>query len=172
MGNIESTDFPPCSKTHVRLKFRFKSFLKLINGLPRFVSSFFFFRCLLFIHLFRIQQKTFVQREGVYTALCPEPIMVLNYAKCEFQLSNMIRPIQFCNIRTQKKKELKKLRCVKDFSNYQLYRSIYSSIYLLTHRNFSGETSHYCKVIIKLEKVGLVQCFIQINGGNERGEYA
>ena len=32
---IESTDFAPCLKTYVRLKFRFKSFLKLINSLPR-----------------------------------------------------------------------------------------------------------------------------------------
>ena len=78
---IEFTDFSPCSKTYVRLKFRFESFLTLINSLPRFVSSFFCVCFLLFIYLFRIQQRAFVQREGVYTTLCPEPMMVLNYAK-------------------------------------------------------------------------------------------
>ena len=143
---IEFTDFSPCSKTYVRLKFRFESFLTLINSLPRFVSSFFCVCFLLFIYLFRIQQRAFVQREDIYTTLCPEPMMVLNYAKYEFKLSNVIRPIWFCNIRSRKEWNEKKLWYFKEFSNYQLYRSIYSSIYLFTHWNFSGETSHYCKV--------------------------
>ena len=130
MGGIRVHRFSPCSKTYVRLKLKF-------------VSSFF---CVLFIYLFRIQQKSFVQRGDVYTTLCPEPMMVLNYAKYEFKLSNVIRPIWFCNIRSRKEWNEKKLRYFKEFSNNQLYRSIYSSIYLFTHWNFSGETSHYCKV--------------------------
>ena len=63
----------------------------------------FFVVCFLFIYLFRIQRKPFVQREGVYRALCPEPMMVMNYAKNEFKLPNMI-PIWVCNIRLQTKK--------------------------------------------------------------------
>ena len=31
-----------------------------------------------FIHLFRLQRKPFVRREGIHTALCPEPTMVIN----------------------------------------------------------------------------------------------
>ena len=64
----------------------------------------FFVVCFLFIYLFRIQRKPFVQREGVYRALCPEPMMVMNYAKNEFKLPNMI-PIWVCNIRLQTKKK-------------------------------------------------------------------
>ena len=100
---IESTDFPPCSKTYVAFKIPVYSFLTSINSEPRFVSSFFVV-CFLFIYLFRIQRKPFVQREGVYRALCPEPMMVMNYAKNEFKLPNMI-PIWVCNIRLQTKKK-------------------------------------------------------------------
>ena len=50
-----------------------------------------------------------MQREGVYTALCPEPMMVRELSKNEFEVPNMI-PIWFCNIRFSKKtnKETKK----------------------------------------------------------------
>ena len=99
---IESTDFPPCSKTYVALKFRFiHSSHQLTANLDLFLLL--FVVCFLFIYLFRIQRKPFVQREGVYRALCPEPMMVMNYAKNEFELPNMI-PIWVCNIRLQTKK--------------------------------------------------------------------
>ena len=102
---IESTDFPPCSKTYVALKFRFiHSSHQLTANLDLFLL--FFVVCFLFIYLFRIQRKPFVQREGVYRALCPEPMMVMNYAKNEFKLPNMI-PIWVCNIRLQTKKQQK-----------------------------------------------------------------
>ena len=100
---IESTDFPPCSKTYVALKSRFiHSSHQLTTNLDLFLL-FLLFAFYLFIYLFRIQRKPFVQREGVYRALCPEPMMVMNYAKNEFKLPNMI-PIWVCNIRLQTKK--------------------------------------------------------------------
>ena len=99
---IESADFPPCSKTYVALKFRFiYSSHQLTANLD--LIFLLFVVCFLFIYLFRIQRKPFVQREGVYRALCPEPMMVMNYAKNEFKLPNMI-PIWVCNIRLQTKK--------------------------------------------------------------------
>ena len=76
MVEIESTGFPSLPKTFVFLKFRLKSFLKLINNIPRFTSPFFFF---VFICLFRLQRKPFVQREGVDTILCLEPMMIITY---------------------------------------------------------------------------------------------
>ena len=102
---IESADFPPCSKTYVALKFRFiYSSHQLTANLD--LIFLLFVVCFLFIYLLRIQRKPFVQREGVYRALCPEPMMVMNYAKNEFKLPNMI-PIWFCNIRLQTKKKQK-----------------------------------------------------------------
>ena len=112
---IESTDFPPCSKTYVAFKIPVYSFLTSINSEPRFVSSFFVV-CFLFIYLFRIQRKPFVQREGVYRALCPEPMMVMNYAKNEFKLPNMI-PIWVCNIRLQTKKTTTEKKTNKQNNN-------------------------------------------------------
>ena len=100
---IESTDFPLCSKTYVALKFQFiHSSYQLTADIDLFLLL--FVVCFLFIYLFRIQRKPFVQREGVHRALCPEPMMVMNYAKNEFKLLNMI-PIWFCNIRLQKKEK-------------------------------------------------------------------
>ena len=104
---IESTDFPLSSKTYVALKFQFThSSHQLTYNLDLFLLL--FVVCFLFIYLFRIQRKPFVQREGVHRALCPEPMMVMNYAKNEFKLPNMI-PIWFCNIRLQTKTKTKKL---------------------------------------------------------------
>ena len=137
-----------CSKIYVSLKFRFKSFLTLINSWPRFVSS--IFLCfLLFIYLFRIQQKPFVQREDVYTTLCPEPMMVLNYAKYEFKLSNVIRPIWFCHIRSRKEwNEKKNCDTLKSFqTTSSIDRSIplyiYLHITLLQGRGISFGNRHY-----------------------------
>ena len=102
---IESTDFPLSSKTYVALKFQFtQSSYQLTYNLDLFLLL--FVVCFLFIYLFRIQRKPFVQREGVHRALCPEPMMVMNYAKNEFKLPNMI-PIWFCNIRLQTKTKTK-----------------------------------------------------------------
>ena len=108
---IESTDFPLSSKTYVALKFQFThSSHQLTYNLDLFLLL--FVVCFLFIYLFRIQRKPFVQREGVHRALCPEPMMVMNYAKNEFKLPNMI-PIWFCNIRLQTKKN-KKMKLKKN----------------------------------------------------------
>ena len=108
---IESTDFPLSSKTYVALKFQFtQSSYQLTYKLDLFLLL--FVVCFLFIYLFRIQRKPFVQREGVHRALCPEPMMVMNYAKNEFKLPNMI-PIWFCNIRLQTKKN-KKMKLKKN----------------------------------------------------------
>ena len=86
---IESTDFPLSSKTYVALKFQFThSSHQLTYNLDLFLLL--FVVCFLFIYLFRIQRKPFVQREGVHRALCPEPMMVMNYAKNEFK-KNAIR---------------------------------------------------------------------------------
>ena len=103
---IESADFPLSSKTYVALKFQFThSSHQLTYNLDLFLLL--FVVCFLFIYLFRIQRKPFVQREGVHRALCPEPMMVMNYAKNEFKLPNMI-PIWFCNIKLQTKTKTKK----------------------------------------------------------------
>ena len=107
---IESTDFPLSSKTYVALKFQFThSSHQLTYNLDLFLLLFVvcFLFIYLFIYLFRIQRKPFVQREGVHRALCPEPMMVMNYAKNEFILPYMI-PIWFCNIRLQTKTKTKK----------------------------------------------------------------
>ena len=102
---IESTDFPLSSKTYVALKFQFThSSHQITYNLDLFLLL--FVVCFLFIYLFRIQRKPFVQREGVHRALCPEPMMVMN-AKNEFKLPYMI-PIWFCNIRLQTKTKTKK----------------------------------------------------------------
>ena len=119
---IESTDFPLCSKTYVALKFQFiHSSYQLTADIDLFLLL--FVVCFLFIYLFRIQRKPFVQREGVHRALCPEPMMVMNYAKNEFKLLNRI-PIWFCNIRLQKKKkmELKKNAIRRDHIWKQVLR--------------------------------------------------
>ena len=93
------------SSLYVALKFQFThSSYQLTYNLDFFLIL--FVVCFLFIYLFRIQRKPFVQREGVHRALCPEPMMVMNYAKTEFKLPNMI-PIWFCNIRLQTKKKQK-----------------------------------------------------------------
>ena len=108
---IESTDFPLSFKTYVALKFQFThSSYQLTYNLDLFLLL--FVVCFLFIYLFRIQRKPFFQREGVHRALCPEPMMVMNYAKNEFKLPNMI-PIWFCNIRLQTKKN-KKMKLKKN----------------------------------------------------------
>ena len=75
MVEIESTGFPSLPKTFVFLKFRLKSFLKLINNIPRFTSPFF---CL-FLFVYLDSNKPFVQREGVDTILCLEPMMIITY---------------------------------------------------------------------------------------------
>ena len=121
---IESSDFPPCSKTYVALKFRFiYSSHQLTANLD--LIFLLFVVCFLFIYLFRIQRKPFVQREGVYRALCPEPMMVMNYAKNEFKLPNMI-PIWVCNIRLQTKKttttEKKKKKRTKKKNKFKKMR--------------------------------------------------
>ena len=108
---IESTDFSLSFKTYVALKFQFThSSYQLTYNLDLFLLL--FVVCFLFIYLFRIQRKPFFQREGVHRALCPEPMMVMNYAKNEFKLPNMI-PIWFCNIRLQTKKN-KKMKLKKN----------------------------------------------------------
>ena len=128
---IEFTDFSFCSKIYVRLKNSDlnHSSHQLIANLD-LIPLFFFLCFLLFIYLFRIQQKPFVQREGVYTTLCPEPMMVLNYAKYEFKLSNAIRPIWFCNIRSRKEWNEKKLRYDRSIP---LYIYLHIEISLVKH---------------------------------------
>ena len=106
---IESTDFSLSFKTYVALKFQFThSSYQLTYNLDLFLLLFVvcFLFIYLFIYLFRIQRKPFVQREVVHRALCPEPMMVMNYAKNEFKLPDMI-PIWFCNIRLQTKTKKK-----------------------------------------------------------------
>lgn len=123
---IESTDFPLSSKTYVALKFQFThSSHQLTYNLDLFLLL--FVVCFLFIYLFRIQRKPFVQREGVHRALCPEPMMVMNYAKNEFKLPYMI-PNGFATLdykqKQKQKNEIKKNAIRRDHIWKQALRTI------------------------------------------------
>ena len=93
-----------------------------------FVCLFVFF--IIDFYLFRLR-KPFVQREDVYIALCPEPVMVMN-------LNYLIR---------LQKKWNEKIAIVRVFSNYSaIYLSIplyMQKITLLPGRRISFGNRHY-----------------------------